>query len=56
MNTEIEKLAKSINRMEKELDTFDCKRYGSSTRENLHSDIIRLRKKLADKVLSFYNK
>jgi len=56
MNAEIERLAKSINRMEKELDTFDQKILGSSAREDLHSDIIRLKKKLADKVLSFYKK
>jgi predicted nucleic acid-binding Zn-ribbon protein len=56
MNAEIERLTKSINRMEKELDTFDQKRHGSSARQDLVDDIIKLKKKLADKVLSFYKK
>lgn len=54
MNIEIDRLAKSIKRKEKELETFDQKKHGSSAREDLHGEIIRLKERLAIKVLSLY--
>lgn len=54
MTPEINRLAKSIKRMEKDLETFDEKRRGSSARQDLVDDIARLKERLAIKVLSLY--
>ncbi|HUU87268.1 MAG TPA: hypothetical protein VMX17_05900 [Candidatus Glassbacteria bacterium] len=51
MNTEIERLAKIIARQEKSLETFDQKKEGSSARQDLLMEIIRLKERLANAVL-----
>lgn len=51
MNAEIERLAKIIVKQENNLETFDQKKEGSSAREDLHCEIIRLKERLANAVL-----